>query len=120
MAHTDSTSVRSFQEDSSGRQLCRSVEKSGHGPNRTTNLNVHFVDIFQPLFEVTKDPASHPELHILLQRVIGFDCVDDESKPEKRCAIVTLDLVLHQADHATRLYRKYPFPKDWNTLQNPP
>lgn len=30
-------------------------------------------DLFQPLFEVTKDPKSHPELHIFLQRVIGFD-----------------------------------------------
>lgn len=34
------------------------------------------LDLFQPLFEVTQDPSSHPELHIFLQRVIGFDsCV---------------------------------------------
>jgi AMP deaminase len=43
-----------------------------------------FADVFQPLFEVTQDPQSHPELHVFLQRVVGFDCVDDESKPEKR------------------------------------
>ena len=60
------------------------------------------VNIFRPLYEVTKDPSSHPELHIFLQRVIGFDSVDDESKVE------------------TRLYRKYPPPKEWNTKQNPP
>jgi AMP deaminase len=59
-------------------------------------------NIFQPLFEVTKDPSSHPKLHIFLQRVIGFDSVDDESKVERR------------------LYRKFPLPKDWTTRQNPP
>ncbi|KAJ6262290.1 hypothetical protein Dda_3097 [Drechslerella dactyloides] len=59
-------------------------------------------NIFKPLFEVTKDPKSHPKLHIFLQRVIGIDSVDDESKPERR------------------LYRKFPFPKVWNTGQNPP
>ncbi|QIW97343.1 hypothetical protein AMS68_002861 [Peltaster fructicola] len=60
------------------------------------------VNVFQPLFEVTKDPSSHPKLHIFLQRVIGFDSVDDESKTERR------------------IYRKFPLPKDWNTKQNPP
>src|SRR5277367_809565 len=59
-------------------------------------------DLFQPLFEVTQNPESHPKLHIFLQRVIGFDSVDDESKPERR------------------LYRKFPVPKEWNTKQNPP
>ncbi|KAK8089537.1 AMP deaminase [Apiospora hydei] len=51
-------------------------------------------NVFLPLFEVTKDPESHPKLHIFLQRVIGFDSVDDESKVERR------------------LYKKFP--------QNPP
>ncbi|KAL1965321.1 hypothetical protein VTN77DRAFT_5923 [Rasamsonia byssochlamydoides] len=59
-------------------------------------------NVFQPLFEVTKDPCSHPKLHIFLQRVVGFDSVDDESKPERR------------------LYKKYPIPREWNTKQNPP
>ncbi|KAK6350970.1 AMP deaminase, variant 2 [Orbilia javanica] len=59
-------------------------------------------NIFNPLFEVTKNPASHPKLHVFLQRVVGIDSVDDESKPERR------------------LYRKFPFPKAWNTGQNPP
>lgn len=59
-------------------------------------------NVFQPLFEVTKDPQSHPKLHIFLQRVIGFDSVDDESKVERR------------------LFKKYPVPKDWRSKQNPP
>ncbi|KAK9367844.1 hypothetical protein V1509DRAFT_565991 [Lipomyces kononenkoae] len=59
-------------------------------------------NVFEPLFEVSKDPSSHPKLHIFLQRVIGFDSVDDESKTERR------------------LYRKYPFPREWCTAQNPP
>lgn len=59
-------------------------------------------NIFQPLFEATKDPSSHPKLHVFLQRVIGFDSVDDESKIERR------------------LFKKFPVPKEWNTKQNPP
>ncbi|RSH92906.1 AMP deaminase [Saitozyma podzolica] len=59
-------------------------------------------NVFQPLFEVTKDPSSHPELHVFLQRVVGFDSVDDESKPERR------------------LYRKFPTARMWDTNQSPP
>lgn len=59
-------------------------------------------NIFEPLFEVTKNPQSHPKLHVFLQRVIGIDSVDDESKVERR------------------LFRKYPVPKIWDTKQNPP
>ncbi|KAI8605476.1 hypothetical protein EDD21DRAFT_332048 [Dissophora ornata] len=59
-------------------------------------------NIFKPLFEVTRDPTSHPNLHIFLQRVIGFDSVDDESKAERR------------------IYKKYPYPRVWNTTMNPP
>ncbi|KAI1770933.1 AMP deaminase [Hypoxylon cercidicola] len=59
-------------------------------------------NVFQPLFEVTKNPDSHPKLHIFLQRVIGFDSVDDESKVERR------------------LYKKFPVPKEWDSKQNPP
>ncbi|KAG0045042.1 AMP deaminase [Gryganskiella cystojenkinii] len=59
-------------------------------------------NIFKPLFEVTRDPQSHPNLHIFLQRVVGFDSVDDESKAERR------------------IYKKYPYPRVWNTAMNPP
>jgi AMP deaminase len=70
--------------------------------NLMDNFQQIVVNLFQPLFEVTKNPQSHPKLHIFLQRVIGFDTVDDESKTERR------------------IYRKFPLPKEWNTLQNPP
>ena len=60
------------------------------------------INVFRPLFEATADPSSHPKLHIFLQRVIGFDSVDDESKVERR------------------IYRKFPMPNVWNTKQNPP
>nr|DAD31136.1 TPA_asm: hypothetical protein HUJ06_009987 [Nelumbo nucifera] len=41
-------------------------------------------NVFIPLFEVTVDPNSHPQLHVFLMQVVGFDIVDDESKPERR------------------------------------
>lgn len=66
------------------------------------NFEQVITNVFQPLFEVTKDPSSHPKLHIFLQRVVGFDSVDDESKTERR------------------FYRKYPIPREWDTKQNPP
>ncbi|OJJ30056.1 hypothetical protein ASPWEDRAFT_46792 [Aspergillus wentii DTO 134E9] len=66
------------------------------------NFEQVITNVFQPLFEVTKDPRSHPKLHIFLERVVGFDSVDDESKAERR------------------LYRKYPIPREWDTKQNPP
>jgi adenosine deaminase len=34
--------------------------------------------------QVTQDPASHPNLHLFLKQVVGFDMVDDESRPERR------------------------------------
>ena len=67
-----------------------------------SNFEEMLRNIFEPLFEVTQDPKSHPHLHIFLQRVIGFDSVDDESKIERR------------------IYRKFPIPKEWDTKQNPP
>ncbi|KAF9013148.1 hypothetical protein BDQ17DRAFT_1270633 [Cyathus striatus] len=60
------------------------------------------VNVFRPLFEVTKDPSSHPELHVFLQRVVGFDTVDDESKVERR------------------IHKKFPYPKLWDFPQSPP
>ncbi|KAH9889782.1 AMP deaminase [Cubamyces lactineus] len=59
-------------------------------------------NVFEPLFEVTKDPSSHPELHVFLQRVIGFDTVDDESKAERR------------------FHRKFPYPRLWDAKESPP
>ncbi|KAL6294652.1 hypothetical protein ACE6H2_002794 [Prunus campanulata] len=41
-------------------------------------------NVFIPLFEATVSPNSHPQLHLFLMQVVGFDIVDDESKPERR------------------------------------
>ncbi|TKA66059.1 hypothetical protein B0A55_09915 [Friedmanniomyces simplex] len=67
-----------------------------------TSFDEVITNVFQPLFEATAQPRKHPKLHIFLQRVIGFDSVDDESKTERR------------------IYRKFPLPRSWNTSQNPP
>ncbi|KAJ2049196.1 AMP deaminase [Coemansia sp. RSA 922] len=69
---------------------------------QVANFEQVIANLFGPLFEVTKDPSSHPKLHVFLQRVVGFDSVDDESKPERR------------------MHKKYPLPRGWNTPDNPP
>ncbi|XP_075748782.1 AMP deaminase isoform X11 [Rhipicephalus microplus] len=50
--------------------------------NLVNNFEEILENIFLPLFEATNDPSSHPELHQFLQYIVGFDSVDDESKPE--------------------------------------
>ena len=59
-------------------------------------------NIFVPLFEATRNPAAYPNLHKFLSILDGFDCVDDESKIEKR------------------FHKIFPLPKDWDTTVNPP
>lgn len=66
------------------------------------NFGELLCNVFRPLFEVTRDPSTHPTLHIMLQRVIGFDIVDDESKPERR------------------FLRQFPPPHLWDFAQSPP
>lgn len=70
--------------------------------NNVSNFQELLHNIFYPLFEVTQNPQTHPKLHIFLQRVIGFDMVDDESKPERR------------------FLRQFPPPRQWNYSQSPP
>ncbi|XP_058988043.1 AMP deaminase 2-like isoform X2 [Musca domestica] len=60
-------------------------------------------NIFLPLFEATAQPSKHPELHRFLRYVIGFDSVDDESKPENP---------LFDGDITT--------PPKWTDDENPP
>ncbi|XP_054088343.1 AMP deaminase 2 isoform X6 [Zeugodacus cucurbitae] len=60
-------------------------------------------NIFKPLFEATSRPSEHPDLHRFLNYVIGFDSVDDESKPEN--PIIDLDI---------------PTPEAWCEEENPP
>jgi len=47
-----------------------------------TNFQEMLDNIFLPLFEATVDPSAHPEVDCFLKQVVGFDMVDDESKPE--------------------------------------
>ncbi len=59
-------------------------------------------NIFLPLFEVSVNPSSHPKLHDFLQAVVGFDCVDDESKLDKKFT------------------HKFTSPESWKGHANPP
>ncbi|XP_064540749.1 AMP deaminase 2 isoform X7 [Drosophila montana] len=60
-------------------------------------------NIFLPLFEATNKPSENPNLHRFLTYVIGFDSVDDESKPENP---------LFDSD--------VPRPEEWTYEDNPP
>jgi len=72
-----------------------------------SNLVENFAEVidnlFRPLFEVTIDPSSNPNLHTFLQYVIGFDSVDDESKAEN--SILEKDILT---------------PDEWTRKDNPP
>ncbi|XP_051525718.1 AMP deaminase 2-like isoform X2 [Myxocyprinus asiaticus] len=74
-----------------------------HTKKQLSNFQEMLENIFMPLFEVTVQPSSHPELHLFLQHVVGFDSVDDESKPEHH--IFNLDS---------------PKPVNWTEEDNPP
>ncbi|KAM7412067.1 hypothetical protein PAMA_021842 [Pampus argenteus] len=74
-----------------------------HTKKQLSNFQEMLENIFMPLFEVTINPGSHPELHLFLQHVVGFDSVDDESKPEQH--IFNLDS---------------PLPVKWTEEDNPP
>lgn len=70
--------------------------------NSVSSFQEIIVNLFKPLFEVTKNPKKYPKLHVFLQRVIGFDSVDDESKIDRR------------------IHKKFPPALQWNFDQNPP
>ncbi|XP_015756583.1 PREDICTED: AMP deaminase 2-like [Acropora digitifera] len=71
--------------------------------NLVKNFQEMLENIFIPLFEVTVNPQSHPDLHKFLTQVIGFDSVDDESKAESH-------LFTPQS----------PLPANWTNEENPP
>lgn len=60
-------------------------------------------NLFDPLFKVTMDPSSNPKLHVFLQRVVGFDSVDDESKLDRPFVA-----------------KKFPSASEWTGHTNPP
>ncbi|KAK1426947.1 hypothetical protein QVD17_15629 [Tagetes erecta] len=66
-----------------------------------TSFQTILDNVFLPLFEVTVDPESHPQLHVFLKQVVGLDLVDDESKPERRPT------------------KHMPTPDQWTNIFNP-
>ncbi|KAI9562378.1 AMP deamise 2 [Daphnia sinensis] len=68
-----------------------------------TNFQQLIDNLFLPLFEATNNPEAHPELHCFLKQLVGFDSVDDESKPE----------------HPV-FDREVPTPEQWTDEENPP
>ena len=86
--------------------------------NQITSFEDIIKNLFQPLFEATINPASHPDLHsflqvenetarieliIALQYVIGFDSVDDESKPEN--AMFDIDVAVSFSPQSNSFYQ---------------
>lgn len=71
--------------------------------NIVTSFSEILENLFMPLFEATVDPSSHPDLHKFLAHVVGFDSVDDESKPEN-----------------AGFYQNSPTPENWTMSDNPP
>ncbi|KAJ8714272.1 hypothetical protein PYW08_007892 [Mythimna loreyi] len=67
------------------------------------NFQEFLTNLFEPLFLVSIDPSSNPDLNKFLSHVIGFDSVDDESKPEE-----------------VMLVENMKTPENWDHEENPP
>ncbi|CAF2480562.1 unnamed protein product [Rotaria sp. Silwood2] len=74
-----------------------------HANGIAKNFQEFLTNLFQPLFDATIDPSSHPDLFRFMHHLTGFDSVDDETKPER--PILTADM---------------PYPEEWNMKDNPP
>jgi AMP deaminase len=71
--------------------------------NELGSFEQFLANIFEPLFEVTKDPSVDLKLHrFLCEHVVGMDTVDDESRFERR------------------VNKKLPVPQFWTQPVNPP
>ncbi|CAH0594496.1 unnamed protein product [Chrysodeixis includens] len=67
------------------------------------NFQEFLTNLFEPLFLVSINPSSNPDLHKFLTHVIGFDSVDDESKPENPILVDNMKT-----------------PEKWDDEENPP
>nr|XP_021191882.2 AMP deaminase 2 [Helicoverpa armigera] len=67
------------------------------------NFQEFLTNLFEPLFRVSVNPSSNPDLHKFLTHVIGFDSVDDESKPE-----------------ISNIVENMKTPEMWDDEENPP
>jgi len=66
-----------------------------------SNFGEFISNIFEPLFEITRQPNKDPKLVAFLDNVVGFDIVDDESQHERKVS------------------RVMPSPEDWDAEKNP-
>lgn len=58
---------------------------SAYKANKSVETFQDMLDnIFTPLFQATVDPPGHPKISLMLQQIVGFDSVDDESLPQIR------------------------------------
>ncbi len=74
--------------------------------NEISSFGEMLNNIFLPLFETTLNPHKYPEIHYFLEAIVGFDSVDDESRPE---------FGFLAAGPAS-----LPKPDDWTISENPP
>jgi AMP deaminase len=81
----------------------------------TSSFNDHVItfqdlleNIFAPLVEVTLNPSSNLQLFSFLDTIRGFDCVDDESKPE------------YGNMNSIHTSENLPSPNFWTRQENPP
>jgi AMP deaminase len=63
-------------------------------------------NIFEPLFAATLNPEENKEIDIFLDAIVGFDSVDDESRPEFG--------TINSGSHSL------PNPNEWTHAHNPP
>lgn len=79
---------------------------NAEGGSQVNSFQEFLSNVFAPLFEVSRDPASNPALHFFLETVVGIDSVDDESKPEH--------------GHLNSGPGSVPTPEAWTEAENPP
>ncbi|KAJ9449103.1 AMP deaminase [Diplonema papillatum] len=65
-----------------------------------TSFQGLLTNIFEPLWQVSFNPASDPKLHHFLKHMSGFDSVDNESTPDIAFPLVA--------------------PTEWTSFENPP
>lgn len=88
-----------------------------HDAGLVTSFKELLANIFEPLFDVTLDPASNPRLHAFLEAVVGFDSVDDESKPDSPLQDIPPEEVKGEPPYAYWMYYLYVNLRALNALR---
>jgi len=92
-----------FATDNRGYSIHSDIYKS---KNLINNFEEILINIYQPLFETTNDPASHPELHQFLQYVRVFGCCYIIWLPQKWKVVYVLRTFSPHKLHTLLLYNK--------------